>query len=62
MDKWRRSKFLDVAVHSDQESSNVSGDYTKLLKEINMLCGLSHKGECYESAVAESFFGTLKQN
>ena len=32
----------------------------RYFKENNMLCSMSRKGECYDNAVAESFFGTLK--
>jgi len=60
MAKWRRGKVNDVIVHSDQGSTYASGDYRKLLKENNMLCSMSRKGECHDNAVAESFFGTLK--
>jgi putative transposase len=59
MAKWRRGKLNDVIVHSDQGSTYASGDYSKLLKENNMLCSMSRKGECHDNAVAESFFGTL---
>lgn len=51
----------DVIVHSDQKSTYASGDYRKLLKENNMLCSMSRKGECLDNAVAESFFSTLKK-
>jgi putative transposase len=60
MAKLRRGKLNDVIVHSDQGSTYASGEYRKLLKENNMLCSMSRKGECYDNAVAESFFGTLK--
>ena len=60
MAKWRSGKLKDVIVHSDQGSTYASGEYRKLLKENSMLCSMSRKGECYDNAVAESFFGTLK--
>lgn len=49
-----------VIVHSDQGSTYASGDYQRLLRQNNMLASMSRKGECYDNAVAESFFGTLK--
>lgn len=49
-----------VVVHSDQGSTYASGDYQRLLRKNNMLASMSRKGECYDNAVAESFFGTLK--
>jgi putative transposase len=60
MAKLRRGKLNDVIVHSDQGSTYASGEYRKLLKQNSMLCSMSRKGECYDNAVAESFFGTLK--
>lgn len=57
---WRRGKVDSVIVHSDQGSTYASGDYQRLLKDNNLLCSMSRKGECLDNAVAESFFGTLK--
>ncbi len=57
---WRRGKLNEVVVHSDQGSTYASGHYRQLLKENQMLCSMSRKGECHDNAVAESFFGTLK--
>ena len=57
---WRRGKLNDVVVHSDQGSTYASGVYQRLLNEHALVCSMSRKGECYDNAVAESFFGTLK--
>lgn len=57
---WRRGKIESVIVHSDQGSTYASGDYQRLMKENNLSCSMSRKGECLDNAVAESFFGTLK--
>lgn len=57
---WRRGKVSDVIVHSDQGSTYASGLYQQHLKENQLLCSMSRKGECLDNAVAESFFGTLK--
>lgn len=57
---WRRGKIDSVIVHSDQGSTYASGDYQRLMKEHNLSCSMSRKGECLDNAVAESFFGTLK--
>ena len=46
--------------HSDRGSQNASGDYQKLLKNHGMVCSMSRKGNCWDNAVMESFFGTLK--
>jgi putative transposase len=57
---WRRGRVRDVIVHSDQGSTYASGDYQQQLKMSDLICSMSHKGECLDNAVAESFFGTLK--
>jgi transposase InsO family protein len=46
--------------HSDQGILYSSGSYLELLKKHGMLRSMSGKGNCYDNAVAESFFGTLK--
>ncbi|HDS01482.1 MAG TPA: IS3 family transposase [candidate division Zixibacteria bacterium] len=57
---WRRGKVRDVIVHSDQGSTYASGDYQRQLQDNHLQCSMSRKGECLDNAVAESFFGTLK--
>ena len=56
----RRVLEQPLIVHSDQGSTYASSDYQRLLKDNDMLPSMSRKGECYDNAVAESFFGTLK--
>ena len=60
MAHWRQGKVEDVIVHSDQGSTYASNEYRRLLKEHNMQCSMSRKGECHDNAVAESFFSSLK--
>jgi len=57
---WRRGKVTDVIVHSDQGATYASGGYQRQLNENKLCCSMSRKGECLDNAVAESFFGTLK--
>ncbi len=38
-----------------------STDYQKLLKENGACASMSRRGDCYDNAVAESFFSTLKR-
>lgn len=57
---WRRGKVKQVIVHSDQGSTYASGSYQQLLRDHELLCSMSRKGECLDNAVAESFFGSLK--
>ena len=57
---WRRGEAKDVVVHSDQGSTYASSDYQQQLAAHQLSCSMSRKGECLDNAVAESFFGTLK--
>ncbi|MHB1513870.1 IS3 family transposase, partial [Acidiferrobacter sp.] len=36
-------------------------DYQKRLSDQGLICSMSRKAECWDNAVSESFFGTLKQ-
>ena len=57
---WRRGETKNIIVHSDQGSTYESGSYQQQLNEYQLRCSMSRKGECLDNAVAESFFGTLK--
>jgi len=46
--------------HSDRGSQYTSYAFQELLAENDITCSMSGKGNCYDNAVAESFFGTLK--
>jgi putative transposase len=46
--------------HSDRGSQYCSGDFAKLLKKFKMKPSMSRKGDCYDNAPMESFWGTLK--
>ena len=46
--------------HSDRGSQYCSKDYQEALKTNGMICSMSRKGNCWDNAVAESFFKTLK--
>jgi len=47
--------------HSDRGSQYASRAYRKRLKDQGMKCSMSRKGDCWDNAVAESFFATLKR-
>ena len=47
--------------HSDRGSQYASHDYQEELATNGMICSMSRKGDCWDNAVAESFFGTIKQ-
>ena len=48
--------------HSDRGSQYASGAFRDLLREHNITCSMSRKGNCWDNAVAESFFGSLKKD
>ena len=50
-----------VILHSDQGSQYSSYEYTKLATDHNITLSMSRRGNCYDNAVAESFFKTLKK-
>ena len=47
--------------HTDRGSQYSSGDYQKVLCKAGLVASMSGKGNCYDNAVAESFFATLKK-
>jgi putative transposase len=47
--------------HSDRGSTYAAGDYRKALRTRGLECSMSRKGDCWDNAVAESFFATLKR-
>lgn len=55
-----RADVQGVMHHSDRGSQYASEDYQKLLRSEGMICSMSRKGNCYDNAVMESFFGTIK--
>ena len=56
-----RRRPLDVLLHhSDRGSQYASGDYQAVLADAGIVCSMSRRGNCWDNAVAESFFATLK--
>lgn len=55
-----RSYPKGVIMHTDRGSQYCSKSYQKLIKKHALLCSMSGKGNCYDNAVCESFFHTLK--
>jgi putative transposase len=58
-----RTKRSDnkVILHSDQGSQYSSYDYKMFVESNNIIPSMSRRGNCYDNAVAESFFKTLKK-
>ena len=57
---WKRIPLAGLLVHSDRGSQYASDRYQQLLSDNGFICSMSRKGNCWDNAVAESFFHTLK--
>lgn len=55
-----RGKNPGMIFHSDRGSQYASNEVKNFLKEHDMIQSMSRKGNCYDNAVMESFFHTLK--
>jgi transposase InsO family protein len=55
-----RQPAAGLIFHSDRGSQYASIDFRKSLKNNDIIQSMSGKGNCYDNAVAESFFHTLK--
>lgn len=56
----RRGPQGGLLHHSDRGSPYACQDYRAMLKQHGMICSMSRKGDCWDNAVSESFFKTLK--
>lgn len=56
----RRRPALGLIFHSDRGSQYASADFRKALKSCGAVQSMSNKGACYDNAVTETFFHTLK--
>lgn len=57
----RRKPVRGLLHHSDRGSQYASEEYRSLLEEYGMRISMSRKGNCWDNAPMESFFGTLKR-
>lgn len=57
---WARKPSKGLIHHSDRGSQYTSNDFQKLLANVGALPSMSGSGNCYDNAVAESFFNSLK--
>jgi len=55
-----REPGKNIMHHSDQGAEYSNKEYQALLKANNMLPSMSRKANCYDNAVVESFFKTIK--
>ncbi|EAM8769992.1 IS256 family transposase [Salmonella enterica] len=58
---WRRKPAENVIVHSDQGSQYGSDDWQRFCRANNLAPSMSRRGNCWDNAVAESFFSSLKK-
>ena len=58
---WLRRPKAGLIHHSDRGSQYASHAFRRLLKAHGILGSMSRKGDCWDNAVVESFFGSLKQ-
>jgi transposase InsO family protein len=56
----RRNPGKGLICHSDRGSQYASNDYKAILAKYECVGSMSRKGDCWDNAVAESFFHTLK--
>ena len=57
---FRRSFPKGTILHSDRGSQYCSKRYQQLVRSNGLRCSMGHKANCYDNAVTESFFHTLK--
>ena len=58
---WQRKPQQRVLVHSDQGSQYGSDDWQRFCRHHNLEPSMSRRGNCWDNAVAESFFSSLKK-
>ena len=57
---FKRKFPKNVIVHSDRGSQYCSNKYINILKDYRLIGSMSRKANCWDNAIAESFFHTLK--
>ncbi len=58
---WRRKPKQQVIIHSDQGTQCGSNDWLRFCRQHNLEPSMSRRGNCWDNAVVESFFGSLKK-
>jgi putative transposase len=61
MAAWKRKPRQEVIVHSDQGCQYGSDDWQRFCRTHKLVTSMSRRGNCWDNAVAESFFSSLKQ-
>jgi len=57
---WKRKPLGGLVWHTDRGSQYASDSHRALLKQHHIKQSMSRKGNCWDNAVSESFFHTLK--
>lgn len=57
---FRRGTHSSLLLHSDRGSQYASDNFQQLLQEHRIECSMSGKGDCWDNAVMESFFHSMK--
>jgi transposase InsO family protein len=57
---WKRKPKKGLVWHPDRGSQYASDSHREILKDHGIIQSMSRKGNCWDNAVAESFFHTLK--
>jgi putative transposase len=57
---FRRRPAAGLIFHSDRGSQYASNAFVKQIRTFAMRASMSRKGDCWDNAVAESLFGSLK--
>ncbi|MGD9853314.1 MAG: IS3 family transposase, partial [Nitrospirales bacterium] len=58
---WQRRSVDPVILHSDRGTQYTSQEFQAFLQAHGIVSSMSDVGNCYDNAVAESFFGLLKR-
>ena len=56
----RRCPDVGLLHHSDQGCTYASEDYQRRLDAYGITCSMSRRGNCYDNAVMEAFFSSVK--
>jgi len=56
----RRCPETGLLHHSDRGGTYASEDYQRRLEAHGITCSMSRTGDCYDNAVMEAFFSTVK--
>jgi putative transposase len=56
----RGFKHTGAILHSDRGSTYCSGEYRQAIEDAGMICSMSRKGDCWDNAPMECFWGKLK--